>query len=78
MTHLEAQCQRIFGLRPHQVRHLLETFTTETIAEEFLLTRPNVSQWRRRLGIAPMKPAIATTNGHRVPMGRGQPLRAFA
>lgn len=74
----EALCERTFGMRPHQVKHMLETFTTETIADAFLLHGSQVTEWRRRLGIPPMKRGISTFNGMRRPVGRGHPLRAFA
>lgn len=71
-------CRRTFQLEPHQVRYLLETFTTDSVAEAFLIWRSQVPWWRRRLGIAPMRAGVPKTNGARRSMGPGYSLRAFA
>lgn len=75
---LAEACRNTFLMEPHQVHYMLLTFRSDSIAEAFLLHPVQISQWRRRMGIPPMRPAIPKTNGARRPMGRGHPLRAFA
>jgi hypothetical protein len=45
---------RVFALEPHQLRHLLETFTAVCVAREFLVPVSDVSLLRRQLGLPPL------------------------
>lgn len=48
-------CRRTFGMEPHQVRHLLQTFRSGTVQEAFLLAPTQVTEWCRRLGVVPRR-----------------------